>query len=135
VRDSIFDAFMIRYNAAHPGAEQDIFPHLNVRHPLVIAYTATSWRQLIRPLRGLEMPRWPAPAVTGPAPPPLSAGLCYRFCLSSSPVHVVLTGPKNRQQLDENLAALEAGPLSPEQLAWVREYGQRIRERRKIPYF
>lgn len=25
--DSVLDALMIRYNAAHPGAEQEIFPH------------------------------------------------------------------------------------------------------------
>ena len=35
---------MIRYNAAHPGAERDIFPHLEARRPAVVAYTATSWR-------------------------------------------------------------------------------------------
>ncbi|MBL4846571.1 MAG: hypothetical protein JKY65_13680 [Planctomycetes bacterium] len=70
--------------------------------------TATSWRQLLKPIRGLEMPPWPGS--DGSQPPPMTAGLCYRFCLTSPHVHVVLTGPASREQLDENLAALEAGP-------------------------
>jgi aryl-alcohol dehydrogenase-like predicted oxidoreductase len=133
-RDSILDAFMLRYNAKHPGAEQDVFPHLDARKPIVIAYTATSWRQLLRPIRGLEMPSWPGPAQDGEAPPPLTAGLCYRFCLTSPHVHVALSGPKDRVQLDENLDALDAGPLSPDEEAWVREYGRQVKARKKIPY-
>ena len=36
------------YNAAHPGAEMDIFPHYAARRPLTVAYTATSWRKLLK---------------------------------------------------------------------------------------
>ena len=50
--DSILDVLMIRYNAAHPGAETDVFPHLARRRPAVVAYTATSWRKLLRAPRG-----------------------------------------------------------------------------------
>ena len=53
------DLFMIRYNAKHPGAEQDVFPHLSKRNPAVISYTALAWGQLIRPLKGIVMPPWP----------------------------------------------------------------------------
>jgi aryl-alcohol dehydrogenase-like predicted oxidoreductase len=132
-RDSILDAFMLRYNARDPGAEEDVFPHLGARKPLVIAYTATSWGQLLRSTRGIEMSPWPGSSRPGPVPP-LTAGLCYRFCLTSPHVHVALTGPKDRAQLDENLDALEAGPLSAEEEAWVREYGRQVKARRKIPY-
>ena len=132
-RDSMLDAFMLRYNAKHPGAEQDVFPHLDARKPLVISYTATSWGQLLRPTRGIEMPPWPGPSRPGPVPP-LTAGLCYRFCLTGPHVHVALTGPKDRTQLDANLDALEAGPLSPDEDAWVREYGRQVKARHKIPY-
>ncbi len=131
VQDSILDAFMLRYNAAHPGAEQDVFPHLGARDPLVISYTATSWRQLLKPIKGLELPPWPGGE---PAPPPLSAARCYRFVLGSPQVHVALTGPKDRAQLDQNLEALEAGPLPPEEEAWVREYGRQVRAKKKLPF-
>ena len=45
--NSEIDVLMIRYNAKHPGAEQDIFPHLSKRNPAVVSYTALAWGQLI----------------------------------------------------------------------------------------
>ncbi len=36
--DSLLDVLMIRYNAAHPGAEQEIFPHLAASQPGVVSY-------------------------------------------------------------------------------------------------
>lgn len=111
--DSPLDALMIRYNAAHPGVEEDVFPHLARRQPAVIAYTATSWRRLLKAPRG-----WSGPVMT--------AGDCYRFCLTSPHVDVVLTGPKDAAQLRENLAALEKGPLSEEETRWMREFGRRV---------
>lgn len=132
--DSVLDAFMIRYNAKHPGAEQDIFPHLAARDPMVISYTATSWQQLLKPLKGVQMPPWPGDESGGAALPPLTAALCYRFVLSNEHVHASWTAPENRQQLDENLAVLEAGPLSPEEEAWVREYGRQVKAKRKRDY-
>src|SRR5574341_1920916 len=68
--DSILDLLMIRYNAAHPGAERDIFPCLARRRPAIIAYTATAWRRLLRAPRG-----WKGRVAT--------PGDCYRFCLTS----------------------------------------------------
>ena len=133
-RDSILDTFMIRYNAKHPGAEQDIFPHLEQRDPSVIAYTATSWRQLLKPIKGIEMPAWPGTTFGDGTPPPLTGQLCYRFCLNSPHVNVVLTGPKTRDQLDQNLAALEAGPLSADEESWVREYGRKVKAKKRLPY-
>lgn len=133
--DSILDTFMIRYNAKHPGAEQDIFPHLGQRRPTIISYTATSWRQLLRPLNmGIDLPPWPGSAAVSPTPPPLTAGLCYRFVLSSPHVHVALTGPGTRAQLDENLAAVEDGPLSPEEDEWVRAYGRLVKQKKRLPF-
>jgi aryl-alcohol dehydrogenase-like predicted oxidoreductase len=110
--DSPLDMLMIRYNAAHPGAEQDIFPHLAKRRPAIVAYTATRWGGLLKRPKG-----WGGPLMT--------AGDCYRFCLSNPHVDLVLTGPKNRQQLQENLLYVrEKGPLSEEEIHWVREFGQ-----------
>jgi len=109
--DSPLDMLMIRYNAAHPGAEQDIFPHLNKRKPAIIAYTATRWRGLLKRPKG-----WEGGVMT--------AADCYRFCLSNPHVDLVLTGPKNREQLKENLRNLqEKGPLSEEENRWIREFG------------
>ena len=110
--DSPLDMFMVRYNAAHPGAEIDIFPHLAKRNPAIVAYTATRWRGLLKRPKG-----WSGPVMT--------ASDCYRFCLSNPHVDLVLTGPKNRRQLQENLSNLrEKGPLSEEEYRWIRDYGQ-----------
>ncbi len=111
--DSIVDLLQIRYNAAHPGAEQDVFPHLARRHPAVVAYTATSWRKLMRRPRG-----WTGSVMT--------AGDCYRWVLASPHVDVVLSGPRNAKELRENLAALDRGPLSADELAWMREFGRAV---------
>jgi aryl-alcohol dehydrogenase-like predicted oxidoreductase len=107
------DLLMIRYNAAHPGAERDIFPHLDRRRPSIVAYTATSWRKLLAKPRDWEGR-------------PMTAGKCYRFCLSNPHVDVVLTGPKNQKELRENLAAIESGPLSTDELAWMRRFGAAV---------
>lgn len=131
-RDSVLDTFMIRYNAKHPGAEQDIFPHLGARNPAIIAYTATAWGQLLKPVAGMEkLAPWPG---EGNAIPPLTGPLCYRFCLTSPHVHVVLTAPKDSRQLEQNLSALDAGPLPAEQLQWVRDYGAFVKTKHRRDY-
>ena len=109
---SPLDLLMIRYNAAHTGAEQDIFPYLSKRKPAVVAYTATRWRGLLKSPGG-----WNGPVMT--------AADCYRFCLSNPHVDLVLTGPKNRGQLEENLQDLRAkGPLSKEETRWISDFGK-----------
>lgn len=113
--DSLLDLLMIRYNAAHPGAERDIFPHLAKRQPNIVAYTATSWRKLLKRPSGWDR-----------AAGPMTAGDCYRFCLSSAHVDVVLTGPASAAQLDQNLAAIERGPLAPDEDAWIRAFGAAV---------
>lgn len=130
--DSELDLFMIRYNAKHPGAEGDIFPHFSKRNPAVVSYTALAWGQLIRPLKGIAMPPWPGEGNF--AGPPLSPELCYRFVLTNPNVHVVLTGPQNREQLRQNLAALKQGPLNPEEMNWVRQYGQLVKSIKRLDY-
>lgn len=111
--DSPLDWLMIRYNAAHPGAERDIFPHLapGPGRKGITSYTATAWRRLLKRPRG-----W-----TDRVP---TAVDLYRFCLSSPSVDVVLTGPKTLAQLDENLQALERGRLNQEEERWLRSFGE-----------
>jgi aryl-alcohol dehydrogenase-like predicted oxidoreductase len=109
--DSAIELFMLRYNAAHPGAERDIFPHLAKRNPGVVAYTATAWKKLLT-------------APTGWSGPTMTAGDCYRFCLSNPHVHLCLSGPGDAAQLTANLDALAKGPLTAEEETWMRAYGK-----------
>lgn len=110
---SPLDLLMIRYNAAHPGAEKDIFPHVAANKPSILAYTATAWRRLLKKPSG-----WEGQAMT--------AGDCYRFQLSSPHVDVALTGPANRAQMEENLNAVERGPLSADEQKWMRDFGRAV---------
>jgi predicted aldo/keto reductase-like oxidoreductase len=60
----------------------------------------------------------------------MTAADCYRFCLSNPHVDLVLTGPKSRQQLQENLREFhEKGPLSEEENGWIRDYGQIVHKK------
>lgn len=130
---SEIDLFMIRYNAKHPGAEDDIFPHLEKRNPAIVSYTALAWTQLTRPLKGaVDLTQWPGKSEK--AIPPLTPELCYRFALSNPHIHIVLTGAKNREQLEVNLNALNKGPLKDDEMKWIREYGGILRAKKKMDY-
>jgi aryl-alcohol dehydrogenase-like predicted oxidoreductase len=109
------DVLMIRYNASHRGAEQDIFPFLDKHNVGVVSYTATSWTYLLRRPRG-DPKGEPVP----------TAGQCYRFVLSNLHVHVCLQAPRNEKQLMENLTALRQGPLSPEEMGFMKKFGDTV---------
>jgi aryl-alcohol dehydrogenase-like predicted oxidoreductase len=115
------DVTMIRYNAAHRGAEEDIFPHLESHRPGVVGYTATRWTYLLRRPKG-----WPK---EGRLP---TAGECYRFVLSNPNIHVCLTAPSNLRHLEANVAALEQGPLSPDDYAFMCQIGDLVRRKKAL---
>lgn len=117
-----FDVVHFRYNAAHPGAEQDIFPHLPVaRRPGMVAFTATSWGQLLGKAP-LYMRARPLPQdVQAP-----TATDCYRFVLSRPEVDVCMTGPSNADRTEEAFEALARGPMSQEELKWMQRVGRAI---------
>lgn len=106
---------MIRYNAAHRGAETEIFPHLAAHDPGLVSYTATRWTYLLRRTKG-----WPN---DGPIP---TAGQCYRFVLTNPHVDVCLTAPRSERELLENLAAVRQGPLPDDEMQFVRGYGDAV---------
>ncbi|MGE5362405.1 MAG: aldo/keto reductase [Bacteroidales bacterium] len=106
------DVVHVRYNASHPGAEQDVFPHLNsVQPPGVVAFTATSWGQLMKPGRVPPGDRVP------------TAADCYRFVLSNPAVHVAMSGPARAEHVDDVLEAITRGPMDHEEMAWMRRVG------------
>lgn len=42
---------------------------------------------------------------------------------------VCLTGPRDDRQMEENLAALARGPMSAEEIAWMRAVGDAVHRR------
>jgi aryl-alcohol dehydrogenase-like predicted oxidoreductase len=117
IADGRYDALMVRYNAAHPGPEHEVFPHVAAaaRRPGVVAFTATRWGTLLDPKYAPARERVPR------------AGDCYRFALTHPEVDVCLSGPRDGAELDEALAALELGIMSADEIAWMRRVGAHVR--------
>jgi aryl-alcohol dehydrogenase-like predicted oxidoreductase len=112
----VFDLIMVRYNAAHRGAESDVFPWLDrAERPGVICYNATRWGHLFDP-------RWMPPGGRLPRSVDL-----YRYVLSNPKIEMVLTAPETFEQLEENMKALEMGPVSAEEKAWLEAIGDQVR--------
>jgi aryl-alcohol dehydrogenase-like predicted oxidoreductase len=119
-REGLMDVYHVRYNAVNSGAEKDVFPHLpSENRPGIVAYTATRWGQLLKSKR---MP---------PGEQPLSATDCYRFVLSHPDVDLCMTGARNREMLRENLATLDLGPLTEDEMARIRRIGDFIYGKRR----
>ena len=101
-----FDIVHFRYNAAHPGAEDDIFPQLPAANrPGLVAFTASvgdNFRDAPIPdLHGQPIPK-------GERVP--TATDCYRYVLSRPEVDVCMTGPSNAARMDEASRSVAARP-------------------------
>jgi len=116
--NSAFDIVHFRYNAAHPGAETDIFPHLpSEKRVGTVSFTATSWGQLLKPAKVPRGERIP------------TGSDCYRFVLTRPEVDLCLTGPANAAEMEEALKTLQRGPMDVDELAWMRRVGAGVRGR------
>ncbi len=110
----VFDIFMLRYNAAHRGLEEDFFDKLYPdRLPGVITYTATRWTKLLK-----RPPKW-----NEDLPRP---GDIYRFPLSHPRVNAVWMSPKSLAELKSNLEVISKGPLRPDEDAFIRRFGDAV---------
>jgi predicted aldo/keto reductase-like oxidoreductase len=103
---------MCRYNAAHRGAEREIFAGLGASRPGIVTYTATRWGRLLRPLDGHT-------PMTGPE--------CYRFALGHPVVDVALCGARSFTELAENVTGVLEGPLPEQRLEEIRRFGDAVR--------
>jgi len=113
------EAWMLRYNAAHPGAEKEVFPLVSqneLERPGIFAFTTTRWGSLLDP------------RLTPGGEPTPRASDCYRFALTEPHVDAVIAGPKNGAELDEAIAAMERGPMTAEELAWMKRVGVSVKK-------
>lgn len=123
-KDPRFDILHIRYNAAHRGAEKEVFSQLDTgNRPALVTYTATRWGDLMKPGK---MP---------PTEKPLSGVDCYRFVLSNPNVDVCMTGPSSTAQMREAMTALDMGLLTPEEMQRVQVIGDYVRDNNRRMFF
>jgi aryl-alcohol dehydrogenase-like predicted oxidoreductase len=111
------DVMMLRYNAAHRGAESAIFAELAALgedRPAIISYTATRWGMLLTPLPQAGF----AAAMTAPE--------CYRFVLANPSIDVALCAAGTLAELAEDVAGVNAGPLPAERMTEVRAFGDAV---------
>lgn len=113
-KDTRYDLFHVRYNAANRGADIDVFPRLPENRPGIVAFTATRRMSLAKSNRIPADEKRP------------TASDCYRYVLSSPNVDVVITAPKNMSQMEENLVGVGKGPMSMEELSWMRRVGDTV---------
>jgi aryl-alcohol dehydrogenase-like predicted oxidoreductase len=109
------DVLMLRYNAAHRGAEKEVFEPLGDGagpRPGIVSYTATRWGRLLQ--RAGELG-----PMTGPE--------CYRFALTHPAVDVVLCGAESWEELVADAAGVEEGPLAAPRLIEIRRFGDVVR--------
>ena len=117
VGEGRLDLLMLRYNAAHRGAERDVFPVTDKMGVPTVCFTGLRWRKLLE-----ATPNDPP----GFSPP--GAVDCYRFCLSNPSARIVLTAPKIRRELDESLRLLDDWrAMTADELESIREHGDRVR--------
>jgi aryl-alcohol dehydrogenase-like predicted oxidoreductase len=114
--DASYGAIMLRYNAVHPGAESDVFPELGERRPGVASYTALRWGHLMNP------------AFLPNDEPRPRASDCYRFVLTHPSVDVTMCAPRDPSELDEALATIDRGPMTEDELAWMKRVGVHVKK-------
>jgi predicted aldo/keto reductase-like oxidoreductase len=111
------DMLMVRYNAAHRGAEREVFPTTDRLGLPVVTFTAQRWGAL---------PRATPADPNGFAPPPPREW--YRFALAAPSIRVVLMAPDCRAELDEDLSLLDDWrPPDTAASAAMKEHGDRVR--------
>jgi aryl-alcohol dehydrogenase-like predicted oxidoreductase len=118
-KDPRIDILMVRYNAAHRGAESEVFPFLEsastgLKRPGLITYTTTRWKTLLKPRFTPSGEKTP------------TALDCYRFVLSNPNVDLCLSGPASEEEMDENLKLLDSPPMSSDEIAWMQKVGDRV---------
>jgi aryl-alcohol dehydrogenase-like predicted oxidoreductase len=113
IADGRIEMLMHRYNMAHRKSAERVLPAAEQAGIPVWAFTATRWGSLMQ-----GHSRWTD------APP--SAAECYRYCLAQPAVKTILTAPETVEELEDDLSALKAGPMSREEIEKWSAFGDLV---------
>ena len=119
------DVAFVRYNANHCGAERDLFPSVGEdARPLVFNFKSTAGHVPAHRVAalGLDVTAWQ---------PDISDQ--YRFVLGRHELDGVLCAPRTMVELDALTRALEAGPLTGDEAAYLRDLAALDRGRGGTP--
>jgi hypothetical protein len=119
----LVDVAFCRYNADHPGAEQEIFPHL-ARRPRTLLFNFNTTRGYVPDLRwkelGLTGDHW-HPSITD----------YYRFALRQPEINGILCGLRSARELAALGSALAAGGVTDDEAAYMRDLADLAAGRRE----
>lgn len=125
LHNPLLDVVMVRHNIAHRNAQDRVFPYLDAEDPqrpgIVTFKSAGMHTSLWKAPAGLPKECW------RPSVPDL-----YRYSLSQNCVDVCLTGLRRRSEVDEAIAAVQQGKLTPAEIDYLNIYGDLHRDRLKI---
>lgn len=113
IRSDLLDLAYIRYNPGHPGAERDLFPHLDpARACLTYNFKSTNQYVTEETFRTLNLDdsHW-HPHITDH----------YRFALSRPELDGLLVSPQGSEQVAGLIKALEEGPLTDEESEYMKD--------------
>jgi len=112
------DMLMVRYNAAHRGAEEQIFPVTRQLGMPVVTYTGLRWGHLLKP----------TPDDPSDFEPP-AAPEWYQFVLCQPDVTVGLMAPDGDAELEEDLELLRKWRgLTIDEYQRLAAHGDRVRQ-------
>ena len=107
-----FDIFHVQYNPGSPSMETGFIDRLSRLSAPALVATGTASRDYLNKCRrvaeGEPVPTWED---------------CYRFVLSHPAVSVCLCSAVTPKQLDRAFAALDRGPMTADELGWMRRIG------------
>lgn len=116
-QSGLLDLLMIRYNAAHRGAEKDVFPTTTRLNIPVVAFTCLRWTTLLETTPDNGEDYTPPPAIDW-----------YRYVLSHPEIAVALMAPRDSSELSENLKLLDRWhALSQEAIEEMNYQGDSVR--------
>jgi len=113
----LLDVVMVRHNAAHRSAQDQVFNHLDPndsQRPGIVTFKSTGSH---------TGPLWDTPAglpaeCWRPEVPDL-----YRYSLAQNCVDVCLMGSQRREEIDAAIAGVQKGKLTPAELDYLNLYG------------
>lgn len=116
--DRELEVVMVRHNAAHRGAETEVFPHCAARETGVLTFSNLCYGRMLH--------QTPADLAA-----PVDAADCYRYSLSQPGVVACISAPRRRSELTANLEVVDRPTLSPERQHELRQHGDHVYARSK----
>jgi aryl-alcohol dehydrogenase-like predicted oxidoreductase len=121
----LLDVVMVRHNIAHRGAQQKVFAHLDDRDPNrpgIMTFKSAGMQTNVS-----AVPPFLPSGCWQPSIPDL-----YRYSLSQNCVDVALAGLTKREEIDEAIASVQQGKLTPEEIDYLNLYGDLHRNRVRV---